>query len=50
MSELADSGYKDKALQLLLSAGCRVGDVLKISSKGKTYEGILIPDSAKVPP
>src|SRR5512136_3287716 len=47
MNELADSGYKDKTLQLLQSAGCRVGDILKITSKGKTYEGILIPRSGE---
>ncbi len=43
MSELEASGYKGKALQLLQQADCSVGDILKISSKGKTYEGILIP-------
>jgi glutamyl-tRNA(Gln) amidotransferase subunit D len=43
MSELADSGYKGKALELLQQADCSVGDILKITSKGKTYEGILIP-------
>ena len=43
MSELEDSGYKGKALQLLQQADCSVGDILKITSKGKTYEGILIP-------
>jgi glutamyl-tRNA(Gln) amidotransferase subunit D len=43
MSELEASGYKSHALQLLKQADCSVGDILKISSKGKTYEGILIP-------
>ncbi len=43
MSDLQDSGYKGKALQLLEQADCSVGDILKITSKGKTYEGILIP-------
>ena len=43
MSELEGSGYKGKALQLLKQADCSVGDILKITSKGKTYEGILIP-------
>src|SRR5512138_3110528 len=43
MSELADSGYKGKALDLLKVADCSVGDILKITSKGKSYEGILIP-------
>ena len=43
MSELEDSGYKGQALQLLQQADCSVGDIIKITSKGKTYEGILIP-------
>jgi glutamyl-tRNA(Gln) amidotransferase subunit D len=43
MSGLEGSGYKGKALQLLKQAECSVGDILKITSKGKTYEGILIP-------
>jgi glutamyl-tRNA(Gln) amidotransferase subunit D len=43
MSELEVSGYKGKVLQLLKAADCSVGDILKITSKGKTYEGILIP-------
>lgn len=43
MSGLEGSGYKGKALQLLKQADCSVGDILKITSKGKTYEGILIP-------
>jgi len=43
MSELEGSGYKGRALQLLKQADCSVGDILKITSKGKTYEGILIP-------
>ncbi len=47
MSELADSGYKDEALRLLKQIDCNVGDILKITSKGKTYEGILIPRSGE---
>jgi glutamyl-tRNA(Gln) amidotransferase subunit D len=43
MSELEGSGYKGQALKLLESAGCSVGDIIKITSRGKTYEGILIP-------
>ena len=43
MSELESYGYKGAALQLLQKADCNVGDILKITSKGKTYEGILIP-------
>ena len=47
MSELEDSGYKDEALRLLKQADCNVGDILKVTSKGKTYEGILIPRSGE---
>jgi glutamyl-tRNA(Gln) amidotransferase subunit D len=43
LSILEGSGYKGMALQLLHAADCSVGDILKITSKGKTYEGILIP-------
>ncbi|MGD6852182.1 MAG: Glu-tRNA(Gln) amidotransferase subunit GatD [Candidatus Bathyarchaeia archaeon] len=43
MSELETYGYKGKALELLKQADCNVGDILKVTSKGKTYEGILIP-------
>jgi glutamyl-tRNA(Gln) amidotransferase subunit D len=43
MSELGKSGYKGIALRLLQDAGCQVGDVVCISSKGRIYEGILIP-------
>ncbi len=45
MSELENSGYKGKAMRLLKEANCRVGDIIRITSKGKTYEGILIPRS-----
>jgi glutamyl-tRNA(Gln) amidotransferase subunit D len=43
MSDLKDSGYTSEALRLLSAADCRVGDVIKITSKDKIYEGILIP-------
>lgn len=43
MSELEGSGYRGKVLLLLKQADCNVGDILKVTSKGKTYEGILIP-------
>lgn len=43
MSELESYGYKGAALQLLQKADCNVGDIIQITSKGKTYEGILIP-------
>ena len=47
MSELEDSGYKGEALHLLKQIDCNVGDILKVTSKGKTYEGILIPRSGE---
>jgi glutamyl-tRNA(Gln) amidotransferase subunit D len=43
MSDLEGSGYSGNALNLLKAADCSVGDILKVTSKGKTYEGILIP-------
>ena len=45
MSELENSGYKGEALRLLKLADCNVGDIIKVTSKGKIYEGILIPRS-----
>jgi glutamyl-tRNA(Gln) amidotransferase subunit D len=47
MSQIEDSGYKGEALRLLKQADCNVGDILKVTSKGKTYEGILIPRSGE---
>ncbi len=47
MSELQDFGYRGEALRLLQAADCNVGDILKITSEGKTYEGILIPRSGE---
>jgi glutamyl-tRNA(Gln) amidotransferase subunit D len=43
MSQVENSGYKGSALGALKKAGCDVGDIIRVSSKGKTYEGILIP-------
>ena len=43
MSELENSGYKGIALHLLQAADCQVGDIIRVISKGRTYEGILIP-------
>jgi len=43
MSTLQDSGYKGEALRLLKAADCSVGDIIKVTKKGKSYEGILIP-------
>ena len=45
MSQLENSGYKGTALQALRTADCEVGDIIRVTSKGKTYEGILIPRS-----
>lgn len=45
MSELKNSGYKGEALRLLKQASCGVGDIIKVTSKGRIYEGILIPRS-----
>ena len=43
MSEIEHSGYKGTALEALKKADCEVGDIIRVTSKGKTYEGILIP-------
>ncbi len=45
MSEIESSGYKGLALEALRKAECQVGDILRVTSKGKVYEGILIPRS-----
>jgi glutamyl-tRNA(Gln) amidotransferase subunit D len=46
MSEEAESsGYKGEALSALTNAGCLVGDVIRVISNEKKYEGILIPRS-----
>ncbi len=39
------SGYKGKALAALKKCGCEVGDVVRVTGVGKSYEGILIPRS-----
>lgn len=38
-------GYKGKALQLLKQAGAEIGDIIRVTKNGETYEGILIPRS-----
>ncbi|KPV64529.1 MAG: Glutamyl-tRNA(Gln) amidotransferase subunit D [Candidatus Bathyarchaeota archaeon BA2] len=38
-------GYKGKALQILKGIGAEIGDVIRITKDGETYEGILIPRS-----
>jgi glutamyl-tRNA(Gln) amidotransferase subunit D len=45
MSQVANSGYKGEALSALTKAGCQIGDVIRVVSNEKTYEGILIPRS-----
>ncbi len=45
MSQEANSGYKGEALSVLKKAGCEVGDVIRVTSNRKAYEGILIPRS-----
>jgi glutamyl-tRNA(Gln) amidotransferase subunit D len=45
MSQLENSGYKGSALEALKKADCDVGDIIRVISKDKTYEGILIPRS-----
>jgi len=46
MSEAAESsGYKGEALSALKKAECQVGDIIRVTSNEKTYEGILIPRS-----
>jgi glutamyl-tRNA(Gln) amidotransferase subunit D len=43
MSQIENSGYKGEALHLLKQADCDIGDIIKVTSKGKVFEGILIP-------
>ncbi len=38
-------GYKGEALDTIHKARCAVGDIVRVSSEGKSYEGILIPRS-----
>jgi len=38
-------GYKGVALQALRQAGAKIGDLIRITKNGITYEGILIPRS-----
>jgi len=45
MSQEANSDYKGEALSVLKKAECQVGDIIRVTSNGKTYEGILIPRS-----
>ncbi len=45
MSQNANSGYKGEILNALKKTGCEIGDVIRVTSNEKTYEGILIPRS-----
>ena len=45
MNQKESSSYKGKALSALKKAGCEVGDIIRVTSDGKIYEGILIPRS-----
>jgi glutamyl-tRNA(Gln) amidotransferase subunit D len=46
MSEKTESsGYKGKALEAIRNAKAEIGDIVRITRNGKTYEGILIPRS-----
>jgi glutamyl-tRNA(Gln) amidotransferase subunit D len=46
MSEKAEStGYKSEALSALTQAECQIGDIIRVTSNGRVYEGILIPRS-----
>jgi len=45
MNQKESSGYKGEALSALKKAGCEVGDIIRVTSNGKAYEGILIPRS-----
>jgi glutamyl-tRNA(Gln) amidotransferase subunit D len=38
-------GYKGEALKFLKKAGAEIGDIIRITKDGETYEGILIPRS-----
>jgi len=41
----SNSGYKGEVRDALTQAGCEVGDIVRVTGEGKTYEGILIPRS-----
>ena len=38
-------GYRGHALKLLKSAGAEIGDVIRVTKDGESWEGILIPRS-----
>ncbi len=43
MSQLENSGYRGEAVEALKKADCDIGDIIRVISKDKNYEGILIP-------
>jgi glutamyl-tRNA(Gln) amidotransferase subunit D len=45
MSQDENSGYTGEAQAALKKCGCEVGDIVRVSGEGKSYEGILIPRS-----
>jgi glutamyl-tRNA(Gln) amidotransferase subunit D len=45
MSQESSSGYKGRAHEALVKAGCEVGDVIRVHKENRVYEGILIPRS-----
>jgi len=45
MSQAANFGYKGQALEALKAAASEIGDIIRVTGRGKTYEGILIPRS-----
>jgi glutamyl-tRNA(Gln) amidotransferase subunit D len=46
MSQIDENlGYRGEALEAIKKAGCEVGDIVRVTGDGKTYEGILIPRS-----
>jgi glutamyl-tRNA(Gln) amidotransferase subunit D len=45
MGQKESLSYKGEVLSALKKAGCEVGDIIRVTSDGKVYEGILIPRS-----
>jgi glutamyl-tRNA(Gln) amidotransferase subunit D len=45
MSKGELSGYRGKALEALTSVDAEIGDMIRITKNGETYEGLLIPRS-----
>ncbi|HLN45298.1 MAG TPA: Glu-tRNA(Gln) amidotransferase subunit GatD [Candidatus Sulfotelmatobacter sp.] len=45
MTQESISGYKGKASDALMEAGCEIGDIIRITDKERLFEGILIPRS-----